>query len=156
MAPASSKEFLDIQATVECGFTLKLVRDMLKTYNQMYRTDKYSQHSSIIWPVWLNGWVFVYELSGCGFESRCSHLIFRYGACFEQGVSWHSGNCRVWIHSQTRTWHDKNIQPYVLLLSTFIWRVRNPLRSLHITALSENQTCFYVASWKIFTLECNL
>ena len=27
-----------------------------------------------IWPVWLNGWVFVYELRGCGFESRCSHL----------------------------------------------------------------------------------
>ena len=26
----------------------------------------------------LNGWVFVYELSGCGFESRCSHLII-YG-----------------------------------------------------------------------------
>ena len=24
MAPASSKEFLDIQATVECGFTLKI------------------------------------------------------------------------------------------------------------------------------------
>ena len=24
----------------------------------------------------LNGWVFVYELSGCGFESRCSHLEF--------------------------------------------------------------------------------
>ena len=23
---------------------------------------------------WLNGWVFVYELSGCGFESCCSHL----------------------------------------------------------------------------------
>ena len=34
MALASSKEFLDIQATVECGFTLKLVRDMIKTYNQ--------------------------------------------------------------------------------------------------------------------------
>ena len=48
MAPASSKEFLDIQATVECGFTLKLVRDMIKTYNQMHRTDKYSQLSSII------------------------------------------------------------------------------------------------------------
>ena len=26
-APASSKEFLDIQATIECGFTLKRVRD---------------------------------------------------------------------------------------------------------------------------------
>ena len=32
----------------------------------MHRTDKYSQHSSIIWPVWLNGRVFVYELSGVG------------------------------------------------------------------------------------------
>ena len=27
-APAKSKEFLDIQATIECGFTLKSVRDM--------------------------------------------------------------------------------------------------------------------------------
>ena len=27
-APASSKEFLDIQATAECGFTLKHVREM--------------------------------------------------------------------------------------------------------------------------------
>ena len=72
--PASSKEFLDIQATMECGFTLKRVRDMTRTYSQMHRTDKYSQHSPIIWPVWLNGWVFVYELSGCGFESRCCHI----------------------------------------------------------------------------------
>ena len=31
--PASSKEFLDIQATIECGFTLKCVRDMIKTYS---------------------------------------------------------------------------------------------------------------------------
>ena len=46
---------LDIQATIDCEFTLKRVRDMIKTYNQMHRTDKYSQHSSIIWPVWLNG-----------------------------------------------------------------------------------------------------
>ena len=47
--------FLDIQATIECGFTLKRVRDKIITYSQMHRTDKYSQHSSIIWPVWLNG-----------------------------------------------------------------------------------------------------
>ena len=32
-APASSKEFLDIQATIECGFTLKHVRDMIRTYS---------------------------------------------------------------------------------------------------------------------------
>ena len=36
----------------------------------MHRRDTYSEHSSIIWRVWLNGWVFVYELSGCGFESN--------------------------------------------------------------------------------------
>ena len=65
---------LAIQATIECGFTLKRVRDMIRTYSQMHRTDKYSQHSSIIWPVRLNGRVFFYELSGCGFKSSCSHL----------------------------------------------------------------------------------
>ena len=36
------KEFLDIQATIECGFTLKRVRDMIRTYSQMHRTNKYS------------------------------------------------------------------------------------------------------------------
>ena len=34
-APASSKEFLDILATTECGFTLKRVRDMKRTYTQL-------------------------------------------------------------------------------------------------------------------------
>ena len=52
----------------------------------MHHTGKYSQHSSIVWPVCLNCWVFVYELSGCGFESHCSHLHFIYCACFEKGV----------------------------------------------------------------------
>ena len=74
IALVSSKEILDIHATIECRFTLKRVRDMIRTYIQMHRTDKYSQHSSIIWSVWLNGWVFVSELSGCSFKSRCSHL----------------------------------------------------------------------------------
>ena len=55
--------------------------------------------------VWLNGWVLVYELSSCGFESSYSHLNFWFRVCFEQGVSWHSGNYRVWIHSETRTRH---------------------------------------------------
>ena len=37
-------------------------------------------------------------------------LKLQISACFEQGVPSHSGNYRVWIHSETRTWHDKNIQ----------------------------------------------
>ena len=84
MAPALSKEFLDIQATRVCRVTLKFVCDMRITYCQMHRTDKYSQHSSIIWPVWLNGPVLVYQLSSCGFEYRCFQLNFRYGTCFEK------------------------------------------------------------------------
>ena len=33
--PASSKGFLDIQATIEYGFTLKRVRDMTRRYSQL-------------------------------------------------------------------------------------------------------------------------
>ena len=47
-----------------CGFTLKHECDMVRTYSQMHHTDKYSQHSLIIRPFWLNGWLSVYELSG--------------------------------------------------------------------------------------------
>ena len=39
----------------EGRFTLKRVRHMIRTYSQMHGTDKYSEHSSIIWSVWPNG-----------------------------------------------------------------------------------------------------
>ena len=42
---------------MECKFTLKRVCDMI-TYIQMHQTDKDSQNSSTIWPVWLNASVF--------------------------------------------------------------------------------------------------
>ena len=63
----------ECQGTIEWWFTLKRVRDMIRTYSQIHSIDKYSQHSSIIWPVWLNGWVLVYQISGCEFESRYYH-----------------------------------------------------------------------------------
>ena len=75
-------------------------------------TDLHQINNSCIWvtatgtgtkfrPVWRNGWVFVYELSVCGFDSSCRHLNFKFRACFEQGGPWHSGNYRVWIHSES-------------------------------------------------------
>ena len=78
-------------------------------------------------PVWPNGWVFVYQLSDSGFESSCSRLNFRFRACFEQRVPWHSGNYRVWIHSETRTLHDKNIQSLMIfiLIWWMIWNKSN-------------------------------
>ena len=36
--PVLSKEFLDIQATIECELTLKCVREMIITYGQMHHT----------------------------------------------------------------------------------------------------------------------
>ena len=93
------KEFLAqkrrIQASIQCKFTLKCVRDMIRAYRQMHHKNKHSHCSSIIWPVWLNGCVFTYELSGCGFESCYCHWNFRYHACFKQGVPWYSVKYRV-------------------------------------------------------------
>ena len=72
-----ARSSLIFRQTMECRFTLNLAGDKIVTYSQMHRTDTYSQRSSFIWPVWLNGRAFIYELSGCGFESRCSRLILQ-------------------------------------------------------------------------------
>ena len=54
IAPVSSKEFHDIQATIECRFTLKRVRDMIIiTYNHimiLYKLDSFDSQS-ILWSV---------------------------------------------------------------------------------------------------------
>ena len=42
-APVSSKDFLDIQATIECGVTLKLVRDMIRTCSLLLDDIKHGQ-----------------------------------------------------------------------------------------------------------------
>ena len=62
------------------------IHNIQPKYSEMHHTDKYSEHSSIIWLCWPNGSVFIYELIGSGFESSCSHSTFRLCTCFEQGV----------------------------------------------------------------------
>ena len=54
-----------------CSHFFFLLLTCLKMQNE-------SQLIKLIRPVWLNGWVFVYELSCCGFESRCSLLKRHY------------------------------------------------------------------------------
>ena len=46
-------------------------------------------------PVWLIGWVFVYELSGYGLDFRCLLLKFKYCAFFNQGITSYSGSYKV-------------------------------------------------------------
>ena len=94
---------LAFRQTIECGFTLKRVCDMIITYSQMDQTVKF-YNRLIVWSVWLNSWVFLYELSDCESQSLCSHLNVRYHSCFEQGVPWHSGNNRERIQSKAHTW----------------------------------------------------
>ena len=59
------------------------VGEFLFKETDKYRTLRYKDRN---WPVWSNGCVVVYELSGSGFDSSCSHLNFRFRACFKQGV----------------------------------------------------------------------
>ena len=65
------------------------------------------------------------------FESCCRHLNFRYHTCFKQGVSWHSGNYRVWIHSGMHTWHDKNIQSMVFIIIDFFLPAEDLFKGYH-------------------------
>ena len=51
MAPVSSKEFLDIQTNIECGFTLKRVRDMIKTSSQITHRDEIEIDIKVVWNV---------------------------------------------------------------------------------------------------------
>ena len=47
MTPVLSKEFLDIQSTIECGFTLKRVRDMTGRCSQIIRNLLVAANSSL-------------------------------------------------------------------------------------------------------------
>ena len=60
------------------------------TFRQLRNIDSLLNAYMTWWK--LNSWVFVYNLNGCGFESRWSHLNFRCRVCFEQEVLWHSSN----------------------------------------------------------------
>ena len=79
-----SKSRLLSRELIECGFALKRVPDMMITYGQMHRTDKYSQHNSThnstICPVWLSARLWT---SYCRFELSWSHLNFRFRVSFK-------------------------------------------------------------------------
>ena len=52
-APASSTEFLDIHAAIECGFTLKRIRGMIRTYSQIKRGSYEKEGCLIFWLSYL-------------------------------------------------------------------------------------------------------
>ena len=70
---------------------------VLRYYDRLYQILFEGQLKSLQWlqldsnphPL---GWEF--ESSCSRFECSCSYLNFRFRACFEQGVPWHSGKYR--------------------------------------------------------------
>ena len=78
-------------------FHFSPVSQFLRLFDTVQRYVMLCYVFFILKSVWPNGWVFVYKLSGSGFESSCIHLNFTLRACFEQGIPWHSGNYRMWI-----------------------------------------------------------
>ena len=87
---AKLAKWLNVDYASDSGFTLKLVRDIIVTFSLIHRTNEYSQHSSTICLVWLNGCVRFRTKWLCVRITFC-HLNFRYGVCFEQEFPWHSG-----------------------------------------------------------------
>ena len=49
--PVLGKEFPDIQETIECGFTLKRVCDMIRTYSLKSNVDKLDINKLVPVPV---------------------------------------------------------------------------------------------------------
>ena len=101
---------------------------MTRTYSHIHRTGKYSEHNSIIWSVWPNGWVFVYDLSDSLFQSSCSHLNFTFRACFKQGVRWQRGTTECGftlksVHDMARTYSQMHRTDKYSERSSIIWPV---------------------------------
>ena len=57
------------------------------TFRNIVLTRKLDHFTSL--GIW---WSARSQTSCCGFEFRCSHVFFRYCACFEQGGAWNSNN----------------------------------------------------------------
>ena len=79
--------------------------------NLIILVDVQRLHENCKWILCVsNGAKWLTVVNGCGIDSCCSYLNFRYRPCFEQGTPWYSGNYRVYIHSCATMWHDKNTQ----------------------------------------------
>ena len=99
MEPASSMEFLNVQANCRLRILSETPSDMMITYSQIYCTDKYSQHSSVICQLCHNFWVFVHLQIRCGFKSAFCHLTSFAAPALSKHMLEIQTNYRVWISS---------------------------------------------------------
>ena len=84
------------------GYHVDQRRDVISTYINAESTLSVCW----VWPVWKNGWMFIYELCGCEFKSCCSNLTYRYRACFEQSIPLLMSRCK--DHGTGTKHHNSN------------------------------------------------
>ena len=105
----------------------KILYEMTEPGLKATTTEFINEHWTIF-PSWPNNWPVFWVLictvhlavCSCGLESSCINLNFRFRTCFEQGLTWHSGNCRVWIHWENRKWHDRTYSQYNILPRSYL------------------------------------
>ena len=95
LLPVLSKEFRDIQTAIEFLFTLKRVRDMIRTCSQMQSTNNDTQHRSVSWPVWLNGWIHS--------ETGTAHCKNKQMYRTDKFSKHHSIIWPIWLYGSLRT-----------------------------------------------------
>ena len=108
---------------MRCSSRILQLSENIK-HNTICDSSDIQTHNHLVRKRTLNHFVKLAEWLTCVVSTYLYgiHLNFRYRACFEEGVPWHSGNYRVYIHSEMRTWHDNNIQglyfPGVIKIAT--------------------------------------
>ena len=135
--------------------TEMLVHSRFESSNNI--TNSFSD-SNVIWihnhlvrkpTARLNGWVFVYELSGCGFESRFCQTSVMAPASGKHFLDIQA-NYRMWVQSETRTWHDNNIQLFryrflrhiaFWILNYTNWSASNMWSHTHLTLFDIMKPC---------------
>ena len=81
----------------DCERMNRAIINTLKTLHEKYKNNRKNHTKNSL------SFIAAQSSEQLVIQPSCNHLNFRFRACLEQGVPWHSGNYRVWIHSETRT-----------------------------------------------------
>ena len=69
-----SSSFISWSSHKNVNFLNYFQFSMLLFHIFLYKGNVSEKVQKLVWKhIWLNGWVLIYEISVCGFESSCSH-----------------------------------------------------------------------------------
>ena len=103
--------------------------------------------TNLIGAAWVTGWVFGCEQGSCRFEPSCSHLNFRYRACYQQRGPWRSGNFRMRIHAMQSCDMTK-IQVNYGICKIFSWLVTLEVISVNM----KDEVRCSISEWGLHTI----